>query len=71
MVSQLIRVHLAQPFIALDRPDHDGFFHQPVQRLLEAGHRLAAFAAFDKRVVFDKPRSFSPSVQNTTGIHRR
>ncbi len=63
---QLIRVHLAQPFIALDRQTTTGLFHQPVQRLLEAGYRLTAFATFDKRVVFDKPTQFLAQRANTT-----
>ena len=55
---QLFRVHLAQTFIALNRKSSTRLFHQPFQRLLEAGNRLTAFATFNKRIFFHQTAQF-------------
>lgn len=63
---QLLRVHFAQTFIALDREAATGLFHQPVQRLLEAGYRLTTFATFDERIVFDQAAQLLAERADTT-----
>ncbi|MNP32929.1 hypothetical protein D3C76_1261350 [compost metagenome] len=63
---QLIRVHLAQTFITLNGEATTGLFHQPLQRLLEAGHRLTALTALDKGIVFDQTAQLLAESTDTT-----
>ncbi|CSB87172.1 Uncharacterised protein [Vibrio cholerae] len=51
---QLIRVHFAQTFIALDRQTAARLFDQPIQRGGKAADRLYSLTTFDKRSRFNQ-----------------
>ena len=61
----MIRVHLAETFVALDGDSFFRLFHEPLHGLSETGDRLPLITADGKCALIDQPAKFGSDFSNS------